>query len=472
MKQRIYLFDLPTYPKGVLSLSLPAVAGCFPPQEFDVSIIDLNFYGADYVPNLDQSAPLFFIGLKVSAQNFKYAKALSARLKKAHPAIPLIWGGELPTLLPDSCLQYADIVIQSMFETVAHDFIADLKAGAPKKIYTGSNNYPLSHITSPNLSAVSCINDYYSFMGLPLETSRGCTETCSFCMVHVMQKKNYNQKSKEQLRAELSNYKGRYVNVVDYNIGVDAGHVIAVAEVMKESAVNGWMAEMCIEMLDNDMVLKALSESGCRIIYCGLEAIDEGAIKSIHKMNTNHIENYERIIKKAQSYGVQIAAGIILAIDNTHESTFENLFRFFQRTGIIYAKLTFLTYNPGAKVQHYMQKKGAFTTEEVELFDGNHLSYLPNGVNADVVYKGAEQFIRRFYSLSGIISRSLNVKMGLAKRLEYVLFNLCYRNVYLSWLGNNIFYSQEGFNALIETPFKKGFTIKFAEYFLKLLRKP
>ena len=46
---------------------------------------------------------------------------------------------------------------------------------------------------------------------------------------------------------------------------------------MKKAGVNGWMAEMCLESLDNDEMLGFMRDSGCRIIYCGLESIDEEA---------------------------------------------------------------------------------------------------------------------------------------------------------------------------------------------------
>lgn len=62
-------------------------------------------------------------------------------------------------------------------------------------------------------------------------------------------------------------------------------------------------------------------------------------------MNTNHVENYERIIRKAQKYGIQVASGFILGINGMNENTFKESLNFFHRMGIIYVKLTFLTYN-------------------------------------------------------------------------------------------------------------------------------
>ena len=329
----IVLFDLPTFPKGVLSLSLINVASSLS-RSFTVEIADLNFTDpAEYLRKRNFDAVKIF-GMKVSGQNFNYAKDVTARLKQRYPAANVLWGGELPTLLPEECKKYADCIVAGLFEPVAAEFAHDFANGGIKPEYRGDNNFDLSIIPAPRFDLINSLDAYYSFMGLPLETSRGCTEKCAFCMVHVMQKKNYYLRGEDNLKAILENYRGSFVNIVDYNWGVDKQHVIKVASLLKEAGVNGWMAEMCIEELDDDELLEAMGQSGCRMIYCGLESIEDKALASVHKMNTNHADRYERIIRKAQKHGVQIAAGIIIGLENMNEKTFKNLEDFLAEWGL------------------------------------------------------------------------------------------------------------------------------------------
>jgi radical SAM superfamily enzyme YgiQ (UPF0313 family) len=461
------LIDLPTFPKGVIALSLYAVAACFKPH-YSVTVIDLNL---DELPNsviANQQNMLF--GFKVSAQSFNHAKQLTQKIKGCNPNAKVLWGGELPTLLPDECLKHAHAVVSGLFESVADEFIADLKNNHLKTHYTGANIAAQPFVV-PDFSLLKQPERYYSFMGLPLETSRGCTENCIFCMVHQMQKKNYNLKPIEHLRHFIKTYEGSFINVIDYNFGVNEAHVVEVARLIQNSGAIGWMAEMCIELLDNDNVLKALSESKCKIIYCGLESIDQYALNSVHKMNTNHIENYERIIRKAQSYGVQVAAGIILGIEGTHENTFEELYKFYQRIGIIYAKLTFLTYNPGTKVYEHEKKKGVYITDTFESYDGNRLTFKADGVDTHYVAQGTKRFIKKYYSLSGIVSRSFNTRLNFWQRCEFVLFNLCYRQVYLQWLAYNTLQQPQNLQLLIKQRFTKSTTVAIAEKLLHWVRR-
>jgi len=464
---KVILIDLPVFPKGVLSLSLINVAACFRKQ-YDVRIADLNIVTPDWDTLLPGAR---FIGFKVSAQSFDFAVSITQLIKAKYKGTPVVWGGELPTLLPDVCLEHADTIVSGLFEPVVSDFIADLESCNLKKVYKGPNDGRMQPVPLPDFTMLPNPGAYYTFMGLPMETSRGCTEKCVFCMVHVMQPRQYHTAAIELLEQRAQLYKGHFVNVIDYNFGVDKGHVIQVASILKKAGVTGWMAEMCIELLDDDELLQALQQSGCRIIYCGLESIDEAAIASVHKMHTNHIANYERIIRKAQSYGIQIAAGIILGMPGMKAATFDKLFSFYSRMGIVYAKLTYLTYNPGTRVHSYMRKKGEYLTDTISHYDGNHLTFLPTGVNEAEIYAGTKKFISRFYSPYQIIKRSFNTRLSFRGRAEYILFNFCYRVAYLQWIDAGVLKKDAAFDTLLNRPFKKNLFIQLCEWLLGYLRK-
>jgi hypothetical protein len=467
-QENIILVDLPTFPKAIISLSLPVVAA-YLNDVFAVKIIDLNLPGGRSELFSHPLGGLKMVGLKVSAQNFHLAVQLTAELRQKFPGVKMVWGGEYPTLEPDKCLTYADTILTGLFEPVAVQFCQDFANERLSRIYPGSNEFSLDKNLAPAWECLPKKNAYYRFMGMPLETSRGCTETCTFCMVHVMQKKHYHLKPVAQISHELEMAGEGFVNVVDYNIGVDKAHVISTAQLIKQSKAVGWMGEMCLEALDDDEVLSALRESRCKMIYCGLETIEEAGLESVHKMNTNHIENYRRIIAKAQGYGIQVASGFILGLPGSTVQTFENALAFFESTGIMYVKLTFLTYNPGTKVQKYMQKKGTFVNDNPAWYDGNHLSYIPLGLDKNIVTEGSIKFIRKFYGLKGIIRRSRHIRGGLLKKTGFICFNLGYRHAYFQWLNYDILHQPERFEFLLQKPFRKNLVTIIAERLLLLI---
>jgi radical SAM superfamily enzyme YgiQ (UPF0313 family) len=309
-------------------------------------------------------------------------------------------------------------------------------------------------------------------MGLPLETSRGCSENCMFCMVLIMQAKNYHFKSIDQLKIEIPFYKNKFINVIDYNIGVNKPHLLAVSKLIQESEALGWMAEMNIEMLDDDEIIEALSKSRCRVIYCGLETVDIEALKSVNKDKTNIVSNYKRIIQKVQRRGLNIAAGLIIGLEGADEKSYKKTIDFFIEMNISYIKITYLIYNPGTKVNQYMSKKGTYTTFDFEKYDGNNLTFLPHSVSEEMLNRIVLNIVKDYYSTLSIFKRAYLTSGGVLNKLETLFFNYCYRQPYLDWFNKeNLIDKKIEFNKLLEQPYKKSFKLYISEKILNLIRK-
>lgn len=463
----ILLIDFPTFPKGTLSLSLPYLASVMG-KNHKVSIIDLNFEGEDSVLRIVEEQRPVMVGLKVSSQNHHLAQQLSERLKNCDPRPIVVWGGEFPSLLPDRCFPFADTIVRGLFDSVAEQFLNDLDSDCLAERYEGSNITLPGNWTKPDWSFVQDFRRYNRFMGFPLETSRGCTESCTFCMVLIMQRKHYHTRPLEAIGQEIAAIGSNFINIIDYNFGVSREHVVAVCDIIARSKALGFMAEMTIELLDDDIVLEALAAAGCKMIYCGLESIDEVALKSVGKDRTNHIENYRRIIRKAQKAGVNVASGFILGMEHSTFESYRNSHAFFSEMGIIYAKLTFLTFNPGTRSQMFYRKKGRFLTEDPRHYDGNHLTFVPEGASIRDTYEGTRWFIQHFYSFRAILSRAGNAGMGWRKRVSFVLFNLCYREVYLTWLREGALRENWDATTLLNQRYRKGLMLRTAEWLLLL----
>lgn len=462
MTPHILLIDLPTFPKGTVSLSLPYLASILS-DSYRIKIFDLNFDTENTAIEFALSNQPVMVGIKVSSQNHHIAQKISILLKTTCPSTKIIWGGEYPTLLSDQCLHYTNTIVKGLFDSVAEEFLKDLRAGTLQQVYEGGNKTLPEKWSAPNWDLIGNLKRYNQFMGLPLETTRGCTESCTFCMVLIMQRKHYHKRPLTAIANEVAAIGHNFINIIDYNFGVDREHVVGVCTIIKQSKALGFMAEMTIELLDDDEVLKALSAARCKMVYCGLETIDEIALKSVGKDRTNHIENYRRIIRKAQKAGVNVASGFILGMEHSTFDSYRNTVAFFKEMGVIYAKFTFLTFNPGTRSQMFYRKKGHFITEDPKHYDGNHLTFLPKGVSAEDTYNGTRWFIGNFYSLRSIINRSMSLPMPLHHRLSFVLFNLCYREVYLTWLKEDTLKENWNSDVLLERIYQKGWKLKFAE---------
>ncbi len=456
---RIILLDLPTWPGGFPTLALPTVGACLR-DRFNVSILDLNFHSAsESVETAVEEAPLAMIGLKVGAQNFEEAKALTKSLHERIPGTPVVWGGELPTLDFELCSRFADCVVSGRFEAVADRFSEDLISGKLEARYYSNGSQVIPPAPAFDLVDPSDSDSALRFLGTPLETSLGCPEGCAFCLVHAVQP-SARSLPISKIEEDLKQVPREFINIIDYNFGQDKEHLTAVAKAIGRSSATGFSAELCLEALDDGKTLAVLSENRCRFVYCGLESLSESSLGSVAKVQ-NSVSEYRRIIAGAQAYGIEVAAGFILGLEGTRPEDFDAFVDFCEEAGILYLKLTFLTFNRGTKVRTSMESKGRFVEDAVSAFDGNHLTFLPEGLEAKTVMDGARRMGERFYGARSAWRRSRHLAGNPAARAEFLLTSRMFGSYYSNWL--------EGENSS-RTPHRKGLFWRGAEQVLKRLR--
>jgi radical SAM superfamily enzyme YgiQ (UPF0313 family) len=427
---RALLLDLPTRPGGFPTLSLPTVGACLR-ERFRVRIRDLNAVSVDdALAEARRGPPPAMVGLKVGAQNFEIAKAVTRALRGRTDSPPVVWGGELPTLEPELCGRFSDSVVSGRFEGVAGEFADDLLSGRLRARYR-SNGAPVV----PPVPAFDLVADSDALsrcFGVPLETSLGCPEGCAFCLVHAAQPKP-RPLPLSKIEEDLARGGREFVGVIDYNFGQDKEHLLAVAGAIGRSSAKGFSAELCLEALDDEQTLSALAKNRCRFVYCGLESLSESSLKSVAKMQ-NRVEDYRRIIGRAQAYGIEVASGFILGLQGTRAGDFDAFVDFCEESGILYLKLTFLTFNPGTKARTAMESKGRFLSDSISDFDGNKLTFLPEGLDEATVLDGARRMIERFYSPYSVWRRSRHLSGKPSERAEFALTSSLFGSYYRDWL--------------------------------------
>jgi radical SAM superfamily enzyme YgiQ (UPF0313 family) len=468
---KILLIDPPTFPKGVKSMKLAVVAALFErlnPRSH-IEILDLNFFSADEWPSLLKKYSGFgLVGLSVSAQNFNVAVEVSGMIKAANADVTVIWGGEFPTLLPEKCLTACDAVLCGDFADVCSDFWNDFRYNNLQKIYKGQRSAKSVLNVHPRLDLLAPYS-YWKFLGEPIELTKGCVHKCTFCMVHVMQKEQVTHPL-SQIETDLKKNPRSFLNVVDYNVMIDREHLIkAAALIEKSKSVKGWMCEMCIESLEDTELVKQLAKSRLKIIYCGLESAEPSSLESVNKRQ-NIVSTYETLIRKAQQHGIQIGAGLIIGLGKSSMESIKQTLKMYNELGLIYMKVTFLTFNPGTKVNSSMKNVGDYITDDVTAFDGIHATYLFKDQKQDDLYQQAEFAIKEFYSFSSAWYRSRHLKGKFRKRLFFILFSYCYGLTYKKWLQFQILQTGAGnFNKMLAEKFQKGFIAKMADNWVSRL---
>ena len=150
---------------------------------------------------------------------------------------------------------------------------------------------------------------------LPLETSRGCPYSCTYCDVKVSMGQAFRPRSSEHILAELKHWydKGfRYFEFVDDVFTMDLERAKKVCNMILDSGMkfrwncaNGIRADRVDEEL-----LRLMKKSGCEFVAYGLETGNPELLKVIKKAIT--LEKARETFNLTKRIGLKFAVNFII----------------------------------------------------------------------------------------------------------------------------------------------------------------
>jgi hypothetical protein len=230
----------------------------------------------------------------------------------------VIAGGSICTSFPEFATRFFDVVCAGGVDSV-RDVVADYLSGCLKPIYRSPadriSSYPIDH----SLLAKSGINPLFHLM----ETSRGCSFKCSFCVIPV-EIGVHARYDLATLAAGLENaissspifsFRRWYpmINFLDNNFSDDRSHMLAVAELMgSHPRVRGWSALITQNVLHDHELIRTLARLKCMVLFAGIESLD-------HEMSRRF--NVIDDVAFAESQGIAMCYGYLF--DYRHQSAAE-----------------------------------------------------------------------------------------------------------------------------------------------------
>ncbi len=214
-----------------------------------------------------------FVGIScMSGQQIKYALEFARAVRLQNPAVPLVWGGVHPTLLPEqtACNDYVDIVVRGEGELIVRELANALSENQSIEKVDGITYYVNGAIqNNPDGKTVNLdeipidlpyellsMDKYPSFKSgrFHIQTSRGCPHRCGFCYNTLFNKNRWRGKSPQRVLDEIQYIKKRYPHIkiidpIDDNVFVDEFRI----------------QEICHGLLDRKMEIQW--RANCRFDY-------------------------------------------------------------------------------------------------------------------------------------------------------------------------------------------------------------
>src|SRR5579871_1931810 len=256
--------------------------------------------------------------LLVDGKAYRMADALRAA------GMPVVMGGPHVTEVPgeplgrDGEARHADAVALGEADQIWPRIVADAANGTLREVYApvddngkeikpSLSNYPEIPWDQMDLSqfnllnrvprlAVRCLSrlgmTWKSFYMIPIESGRGCPYGCEFCTVTGFFGDSIRFRSNDSIVRELlllkrlqERQQGKIaVFFIDDNFAINRKRTkLLLRDIIAAGAQLPWVAQISMNLLQDEELVSLIAQSGGRWIFMGLESIDPENLKSVSK---------------------------------------------------------------------------------------------------------------------------------------------------------------------------------------------
>ena len=244
-------------------------------------------------------------------------------------------------------------------------------------------------------------------------TSRGCPNNCTFCSVTAMFGRRYRFKKNEQVIAELRPILHRSVCFGDDNFCAHPRRAKSLLRdlIAQDAVPLRWAGQMCIEAAQDDELLGLMQETRCRIVYVGVESVNDETLKKYGK--PHGVEAIGRCIESLHRHNIGIHGMFVIDPDDSLE-TVREIVDYAIATDIDTVQICALTPVPGTQSHETYQDR--LLHRDWEHFDGLHVVVKPSRCSAYDMQMAIVQQMQRFYGLRRVLGA---YRRGRAWRLKY-----------------------------------------------------
>jgi anaerobic magnesium-protoporphyrin IX monomethyl ester cyclase len=356
-------------------LSVMAVGAALPPG-LTWTIVDGNRPEIDPFSEIDAlirrragtADPVRLVALTVMpGPQLRSAVPLSRSLKAHHPDVPIVWGGNFPSLYPGPVLRapYVDWVVRGQGEQTFVQLVDLLENGGdpkaiaglaflddggpsigPERPWAGPEDLP-----APRYDKID-VADYLrpSLLGDRsgvYQASIGCPYSCKFCGVISVFGSREKVESPARTERHLAYLARRFgmngLHFYDNNFFLGEDRAVEIAQRITPLGLSWWCEARVDAMLRfSDDTWRILARSGLRMVFFGAESgSDEVLARMSKRLTTAEIV---QVARRTRQHGIVPEFSFVLGDPHEPERELENTLRFIRRLKDVNPASEIITY--------------------------------------------------------------------------------------------------------------------------------
>ena len=406
-------------------LGLLVLAGLTPP-EWEITIVDENRSVPDYsaMPRPD------LVGITAFTSQANRAYEVAAEFRRR--GVSVVMGGIHATMCCQEALQHVDSVVTGEAESVWATVLDDLRRGRLGRIYDGKH----ADMAGVPPARHDLLNEGYAFGSI--QTTRGCPLNCTFCSVSAFNGRRYRRRPVDHVIQELRSVQEKWVLVVDDNlIGTNAAHIERAKELframIRADLGKSWIAQVTINMADDEELLTLAARAGCRGVFIGFESpTAEGLLEVGKKFNLLKDRDFRMSVRRIQRHHILVVGSFIMGLDSDEPGIGKRIANAARSYGVDILNALFLTPLPGTRLWDRMISENRIAAND---FPGDWKYYTLGFPTAHYkhfswgdILEEMNSCDRNFYSLWHIFRRVAGSFLRGRRPILSLVSNLSYRN--------------------------------------------
>jgi radical SAM superfamily enzyme YgiQ (UPF0313 family) len=376
-------------------LTLPMLAAVTPPD------VELRLV-SETIEDIPYDEPWDLVGLTGMGSGIVRAWQIADEFRRR--GVRVVIGGIAASLGdPEWSLAHADSLVVGEAEEIWPQVLRDAAAGRLQRLYRMQRPPPIEALPVPRYSAM---NSARLGRWRPVQATRGCPFTCSFCSITAFFKQGYRKRPVDQVLRDVQEAKrhgSRYVAFIDDNIGVDWDYCAQLFEALIPEDII-WMSQCSLHIAERPEMMRLAWRSGCRLLSFGIESTSADSLRTIDK-EWNRPQRYREAVAALRRHGIDVSTEMIIGLDEDDASVFQRTHDFIMDNRISVPRVHILTPVPGTPLYDQMVREGRILTREFDRFSGGQVVFRPRNLKPDELQAGYWKLYERLFSWRAILQR-------------------------------------------------------------------
>ena len=200
--------------------------------------------------------------------------------------------------------------------------------------------------------------------GTMLETARGCSYPCDFCCLSMPVRTRSPAGVEADVRHLVTRFGVREVHFVDPTFTLRRERALEICERLRALPVH-WSCKTRVDRTD-DVLLAAMSESGCYLVAFGVESGDDGVLGAIHKRT--EAERASEAFRLCRQYGIRTTAYLMVGNPGEDDAAVDRTIAFVRRLEPDYVLYDILQADPINPLTQRRIAEGHITAADLERY--------------------------------------------------------------------------------------------------------